>query len=304
MMKKYLFYVGFLIALSSCKKEEVVNNPNLEIQAESVNVKAGDEVKFNLSGASDFIYFYSGEVGSDYSFKEGRRKDAEILMSFNSQILDGAQENQLSILTSDNFDGNYNLQNINAADWSDITDKFRIAQHSDNRVYVPSGKIDVSNYVDSEKTVYFAFKYVTKPFTTYGRFNIWRIQSYLLESVTNGNSVTLATHSTAGLNLVLSDNYETGRASLLPTYVNFIANARNNEITTEAYAITKGLKIEKQIDLGPDKPISVKTVEDPDLKFYTYTYSKAGKYKAVFIVKNANVYDEKKVVKELEINVY
>jgi hypothetical protein len=303
MMKKYLFYV-VLITLLSCKKEEVVNNPNLEIQAESVNVKAGDEVKFNLSGTSDFIYFYSGEVGSNYSFKEGRTKDAEILMSFNSQILDGAQENQLAILTSNDFDGNYNLHQIDAANWTDITDKFRIAQHSDNRLYVPSGKIDVTNYVDSKKTTYFAFKYTTKPFTAYGRFNIWRIQSYLLESVTNGNSVALATHSTAGLNLVLSDNYETGRASLLPTYVNFIANARNNEITTEAYAVTKGLTIEKQIDLGPDKPISIKTVEDPDLKFYTYTYSKAGKYKAVFVVKNANVYDEKMIVKELEINVY
>jgi len=299
----------------SCQKEQTIELPDFEVQTTSAEVKLGEKVNFSFSGNPDFINFYSGERGNDYNFREGRIEEAEVFLSFESQIVDNrtpasTQGNQISVLISNNFNGSQTIADVEQADWTDITSQFRMAQLSENNTNIPSGKANISPYLEEGKATYIAFKYTTKPRSTYGvapNFN--RIRSFLLESISNGQASTLATHATAGITspkgLIRSATYQAGRGTLESTYINFYGNVSpsQDDVLTTAWVTTNAFNIGKKVDLGIDKAVSVKTVADVTIKEYPHIYKNPGKYQAVFVAKNANVYDEKTVIKRIDITV-
>lgn len=314
MKKIYLLSVACLIFMS-CQKEQTIELPDFEVQTTSAEVKLGEKVNFSFSGNPDFINFYSGERGNDYNFREGRIEESEVFLSFESQIVDNrtpasTQGNQISVLISNNFNGNQTIADVEQADWTDITSQFRMAQLSENNTNIPSGKVNISPYLEEGKATYIAFKYTTKPRSTYGvapNFN--RIRSFLLESISNGQASTLATHATAGITspkgLIRSATYQAGRGTLESTYINFYGNVSpsQDDVLTTAWVTTNAFNIGKKVDLGIDKAVSIKTVADVMVKTYSHIYKNPGKYRVVFVAKNANVYDEKTVLKQIDITV-
>lgn len=310
------------LVFMACQKKEDINTPNFEVQAESITVKLGKEAKFNFNGDADFINFYSGERGNDYDFREGRIEEADVLLSFETQALNnrsGTQDNQLSVKIFSNFNEASTITDLETAtNATDITSSFRMAKIADNNEFVASGKVNISKYIEDGKTFHIGFRYVTNPKSTHGvspNFN--RIRTFLLESVSKaGETTTLANHSNAGIippkDLIRSLNYQSGRASLTATYINFFGNTAadinqdgvpDDEITTVAWAMTNGFSIQKLANLGIDKAISVKTVANASMKTYAHTYKKEGNYVAVFVAKNANVFAEKDVIKKINITV-
>ncbi len=317
MKTNYLSIILCVFVFASCKKEVDVHIPDFDVQVESLEAKVNEELTFNFSGSPDFINFYSGEWGNDYAYREGRIEESDVVLSFESLIIDNripksTQENQLSIQVSNNFNGELNIADIEAADWKDITGDFRVVNLSDeNNSWIASGKVNISPYIEEGKATYIAFKYLVMPRSTHGVApNFLRVRNFLLESIlVNGEKTTLATHSNVGLtppkDLVRSASFAAGRGNLQSTYINFYGNISpsQDDVAHSAWAVTNPIQIGKKVNFGIDKAISVKTVADVTVNSFTHTYKSPGTYKVVFVAKNANIYGEKDVIKTLEINV-
>lgn len=80
-------------------------------------------------------------------------------LSFDNSVVYGSQENNLAILISNNFNGEYNLTSINKAKWKDITNSFSLATE---KTYSTAGKVDVSKYYTKGQPLYIAFRYLGK----------------------------------------------------------------------------------------------------------------------------------------------
>lgn len=180
-MNQYiLFLFGFFLLLNvGCEKEIAVDNaPDFQVTTENSSYAVGEEILFNVSGFAEIISFYSGEVGNDYAFKDGRVADVSnsgAVLSFNNAVQNGSQENQLSILISTDFDGDTSsLASVQSATWIDITDSFDLASSSS---FIPSGELDISQYTETNP-VYIAFRYITEPQMENGDARQWMIENF------------------------------------------------------------------------------------------------------------------------------
>lgn len=77
-------------------------------------------------------------------------------ISFNTSVQYGSQSNNLSVLISSDFNGNYSLESIKSATWEDVTKKIKLAT---DKVLTESGDIDLLKNLVSGKPLYIAFKY-------------------------------------------------------------------------------------------------------------------------------------------------
>lgn len=204
----YIICIGMLL-LASCNKELLVSDaPDFDVTVESASYAVGEEVVFRLSGHADMISFYSGQIGSDYEFRDGRvveLSDQGAVLSFSSAVTGGAQANQLSVLVSTNFDGNYeSLASVKTATWTEITNRF---SYGTNETFAASGNIDISDLVVPGSPLYVAFKYLTRPQLENGLARTWMIQSFVLASTYqfNGASLTFSDQALAGFRIVDED---------------------------------------------------------------------------------------------------
>jgi hypothetical protein len=310
MKTRCLYILLFSLIVSACKKEEI-KEPEFEVTTESKTYAVNEDVRFDFKGDPDLISFYSGEVLHDYDFAEGRLVKGGVLkMSFQSNVQFGAQANQLSVLASTDFNGKYNFaEGINLATWTDITSQF---SYGNSATFRASGEVDISNLRVENKPLFIAFKYNVKnqAATSAGGFGVgrtWRIQNLLITSETSLGILPLGDVVTSGFQLVdLKPALAPMRSTMTSTYLNLVAHAVSGAsahlttVETENWAISKPLEV-GDVDLGPDRPVPIKGVENADVASYTHVYTKPGTYKVYFIASNADVYGSSRVVKELEI---
>ncbi len=193
-LKYYNMLLGALI-MASCSKDFIVDAPTtFDVTTAATTYKVGEPITFKLSGGEvQRIAFYSGEPKNDYAYKEGRLADVKgtgVTMTFTSSVTNGAQaaqlpalgnqNNQLTVLASTNFDGDYStLAKVKAATWTDITSRFKL---STNTTFLSSGTVNIKDLVVAGKPLYIAFKYVTKPQATNGIARTWAIQTFAISS--------------------------------------------------------------------------------------------------------------------------
>lgn len=310
---RHHYILGLLLLLfAGCDKEEV-KTPDFEVSTVSKTYAVGKEVEFKFKGDPDLISFYSGELLHDFSFKDGRLVEAGLLkMSFQSNVQFGTQANQLSVLASTDFNGNYAFSGgIESATWVDITNRFVLGT---NATFRSSGEVDISNLSVKDKPLYIAFKYNVKnqAATSAGGFGVgrtWRIQNFLITSDTSIGTITMGDHPTSGFRLVdLKPEIAPMRSVITSTYTSLVAhavsgaNANLTTVETENWAISKAFEV-GDVDLGPDRTIPVKGVADARMESFSHVYTTPGTYKVYFIASNTDVYGSKQVVKELEITV-
>lgn len=87
-----------------------------------------------------------------------------------------------------------------------------------------------------------------------------------------------------------------------PTYVPFDPTSPYNDPTRETWAVSKGIITDK-VDLGIDKGVSIKTVTNPVLKTYRYTFGTPGTYTVTFVGKNMTIDDSKEIVKQITLTI-
>jgi hypothetical protein len=288
--------------ITSCikEKEEV---PQFEVTAQNTSVKAGEKVTFNISGDAKVISFYSGEFKNDYAFKDGRilTLDAAKLL-FTTRVQFGTQPNQLKVLTSTDFNGDYTIPSLRAAKWNDITNRFTYATTTTN---VTSPEKDITDQITEGKPLYIAFKYVTLPQTANGTVRSWTVSGLTLNTQTALGLATAMDQKTAAWSLIQSDNIADPSRSTVSSAGTLTLRGNVSatpEVETEIWAVSKALNLGK-VDLGPDFAVPIKNVLDNRLESYTYTFNTPGAYKVVFVGANTSIYGQESVVKEIAVTV-
>jgi hypothetical protein len=305
---KYYTLLLIMIVSGSCSKELEINPgiENFKVATTTLTYKVGEDVNFEFEGNPNLITFFSGEVFSDYAFKDGRIVESDGLdLSFTTAnpTATGAQTNQLSVMASTDFNGNYNdFASVQQATWTDISSRF---VYGTSATFVASGTKSITDLVVNGKPLYIAYRYTTKPQATFGVVRNWYVQGFSITSNTTVGTLTLTDMNNIGFRIV-DQNPETApaRSSVSLTRVTLFGNefTAENDPQSIHWAISKPIYTGK-IDNGPDRPLSIKANADALLKKYTYNYTKKGVYQVYFVATNMNVYDRKNVVRKLEITI-
>lgn len=305
-MKRNIIILLSILVISCNKDEELVGGDlqDFVVKTNSSTFKVGQEVIFSFEGNPGLVSFYSGEVYRDYAFKEGRIvKTGQASVSFTTAVTGGTQADQLSIVASSDFDGNYaDFSRVKAATWTNITNRFLVGT---NATFKASGVQDITDLVKG-KPIYLAYKYITKPQTANGIARTWMAQSFSLTSSTPIGTLTIADMSIAGFRIIqqIRDTTSIPRSSVSASRVTLLGNNfdKTNDPLHEIWAISKPINT-GEIDLGPDRPIPIKGYSETRIQKYTHIYKKPGTYKVYFIGANKDINESKEVVRDLELTI-
>lgn len=193
-LKYYNIMLGAVLLLaSSCsEKIEVSKMPDFDVTTSASTYKAGQAITFDITGGNaDYITFYPGTPLNEYQFRDGHVIDATgagALLSFTTGVTTGTQANQLAVMASTDFDGNYTYERVKAATWIDITSRFVLATDGTAK---PSTEKDISDLLVPGKPIYIGFKYLTKPQAVNGLARNWAITAFLMNSKQKLGTTTL-----------------------------------------------------------------------------------------------------------------
>lgn len=319
-MKTKYFSLLFpcLLLLFACDKDRdlKVENPSFNVSGYTIKDgidSLGNPVKqviFNMEGNADVISFYSGEVFREYAYKDGHIIATDALnMSFEYMASVGAGTNpdwqQLSVQATTNFDGTVTAQ---GEGWTDITERFSLPSAQDVTARTTTSA-DISDLIVPGQPLYIAFKYNTPSRTVSSAYTTWDIFDFKVSQETVLGSTALVSQTEAAFPLYHygpDDATTPGRSARTVSQTSrlrFRANilAANLPLEAGVWAISSPIVVGDDVDLGPDRPISIKNRIDPVLTTYTYNYPESGTYKVAFVASNVTTKGDAKVVKELEV---
>lgn len=232
MKLKYDYMLAGLLLMASCSKELTVSSaPDFEVSTDKTTYQVGEEIYFNIKGGdADEISFYSGETSKNYAFKDGRTIDisaAPLTMEFQNSVQLGAQANQLSVLYSTDFNGDYSsVAAIKKATWTDITSRWPLAT---NATFVPAvpalpASQDISRDISALKVpgkpLYIGFRYITRSQASNGIARQWFVQAFAIKSKVQYDGISpvvLANQANAGFRIIDDNKNNDARALSLVT---------------------------------------------------------------------------------------
>lgn len=319
-MKAHKILLLLMPLVASCSRIASVECPDdFDVRCEKTQVKVGESVKFFISGNPDVISFYSGEVGNDYNHISGRIAVPEYVVTFDEQAIDGKQEDQLSVLVSlaspegDTWDA---ISSHNG--WLDISDRFTLlgpGKVTNNRVYTNVGSADVSDLLTSdEMTICFAFHYTAQPWSSGNESNIIRVKNFKVQSKYNGKNTDLYDWNDCGWKMYTQFPQQSSRPSEIQEknkVIQFRIGWGNHEDGSGTYqgdgadnwAVSNGLKLQKTLDMGPDRSVGIKGLNDVQKEIYEHTYDVAGVYEVVFVAQNVNITGSQAKIVKLQVEV-
>lgn len=327
MMKfKYFGFLiaGIAIALQSCDNLEEISTPYFQAFVDKEVYTAGDTVRISFKGDVDYITLFTGKSGNDYDFKEKTRLlQIPYYVDFTTHARDGNQTNQMSILVSKNFDGDYSFAGAKRATWNDVTSKFIMAP-AGYRDYLASGLGNVSDAIfegdEDTSHVYFAIRQIVKDQTTIIGYdaankpilntgNLNRVQNFRIRTQADINSEFKDFYPYAsfgfGPTIISSSNKQTGRAGFEGTNIIMMRNntGSGSSLETEDWVISKKMMFPRAIDVGRDWGLPIKSINDRRLDYYQVAYNEPGDYQIVVFGFNANANGKKEVEKRINIKV-
>lgn len=272
-MKNIIRYCGLLlVGLVSCVEDEAPS-VELKVALDKQVYQVGEPVTFKLNGNPDNIVFYSGEVGHNYAYKERYHADGDLLVNFNSWVRYGDIYHNLKFLVSSDFSGVYDKENVEAATWIDLSDKFRFSVGDDQ---TPSGEVNLKEYVGAaeDAKLFVAFRYEDEE---KAQQNNWIIRSITLDCVSaEGVRSNLATMPTMGWKVVDFENtavtWNTSSTSQIQI------NGGNNQPKNVDWIISQAFDARKTT---PDTGVALKNISTT-MDEYKYIYTKPGIYEVVF----------------------
>ena len=309
---KLIFIALIYTSIVSCNREIEIS-PGLEefqVSTDKTVYKVNEEVMFNLKGNPDIISFYSGELYSQYDYRESR----EIILdkatvSFSSTYPDATstsvlQNPEFKVLVSTDFNNIYNYENINVANWTDITSKFNIS--TSGTAAVAAGAYQISDLAIEGKPLYIAFKYASKKQEEFGKVRRRTITLFNMTGISVFGDHILGDPSSSNFRLVEKSDDAKTLSTLSATTITFNGHSRSlptdPDPETDTWVVSKAFDL-GQLDNGPDRPVAIKGNQDPALTNHIYAFAKAGEYTVTFVGINANVSGRKEVVRQLKITV-
>lgn len=304
-MKKIFIIPLLLMLFSACNKKEVVEL-DFSVRTEKASYKAGETVKFLISGNPDQLIFYSGLDGNKFLYRDRTNAESDnITLEFATNRrfgTDAQQPQSLKLFASQKFTGQYLETGINeASDWVDITSAFTLSTASSGDIYTNSGVVNLlslSNLgltIDKTKPIYFAFKFTGNTGSTQ---RTWRINKFDIKLTTTDNQAITVTNmpslSWTSVKFGTSPSNWTFSSGVLQ-----IAGGTSTALSNQVWAVSNAIDLTR---VKPDVGVALKNLSTR-LNEYNFTYNQPGIYNVGFEAFNINIYGESRVIKELQVNV-
>ncbi len=268
------------LVMASCQKDQAPD-PKLGVTTDKTEYKAGEPVTFRFSGDPDNIVFYSGEYGHNYADKDNYSRVGTLLFDFTSWVRWGAPEimQNIEVLVSTDFDGVYELENVEGADWLELDG----AVLSSGEDRTPSGIQNINDIladngitVSPDDDIYIAFHYFDYQDEVRTGQDQWILRSVNLDLVApDGEKTNIATMANIGWTRIPDDGSVVNVSSsqvLFNDEDETIPSRSNSWIISPAFSIG---------GIPADTGVAIKGI-DTDMSEYTYTYNEPGTYTAVF----------------------
>jgi len=331
---RYFIIAAFLLGCAACNKDMAVRPVTFDVASAKNNGTATtifstkDTVQFLFTGNPDMITYFSGEPGKNYDFRNRVSAAGTPQLQFSTIRATGTQSNSLSLLISTDFKGVatntiYGVltrdtattnANIAAATWTDITSRATLSTGATTAV--PSGVIDLSDFLTQGKPVYIAFKYTATAGTIQ---NKWTVSALSLNNMlADGTSYTIANlnapttaitnygNATYGPGWAVSYDLAKNANKYAWTYTAgtslVITGATTAALATapaEAWAVMGPVDLTR---VTPDVGTAIKTIS-ATLSSYPYNYTTAGTYNAVFTASNNTASATNAVVKKVTLTI-
>lgn len=296
MRNQYKLLLILAAIVSSCTKDMKLSKLSFEATVSKASIATGDTAKFNFDGNPDVITFYSGEVGSRYEFRDRISDTCSNLQLRFSTATTTATNGTLSLMVSNNFSGVFNASGIAAATWTDITSRAILATGT---TAVSSGTISLTDFALQNKPVYVAFRYLAAAAAIQKR---WTITGLTLNHVLPDKTYTIADMtSTSPSPGWLAVDVKNSAVNWTNALVITGAATAGTAVDTEDWIIAGPIDLSRVL---PDAGTPIKTIVEGMNKFpFSYKYTTAGTFNAVFVATNANASAQESIVKSLKINV-
>lgn len=321
-MKTALFLLSSLLIpallLSGCRKSfETVDEVQFEVSLESDTFKVGEPVLFSFDGNPDFISFYSGERGKDYAFvNKDRIIETEMTFSFSTTTSSGTKghpnPSTVPICYSSDFNGDYTEAGVRSATWTEITDRFSLP--TDTGVTdLFSGDANITElFPDKDTPLWFCLHYTVEAFdaSLYGGAGNgrtqWNFKAPKFNGIAGESVSTIYDINTSNWKIVKASSFEGVPSSSFPDINSSRILLRSDfqpPVIRECWAIAGPIHRMDYINEGPDHGKGIKALAEATLRNYAYTYQTAGEYTITFVAANANVYDRKQTIRQVNIKI-
>ncbi len=327
-MKNYRFAITALLAAAclsvACEEDILRDVDECYITLDTENTyTVGEKVKFNIKGNPDYIYFFSGETGHKYEYRDRTTIAMENLETCKlviSYYADYGLAGSLDVYASKTFEG---LKGDNAA--ADLATMQAIEASMDENKQIPgwdklrydegdrkvwtTQEYDLAEYADSfclafhwnppvfdkqQRTYWINFAVKTK-FTGYD------------EVTTKGTALGMTSVSmNVGDDPKITDAYykNNGNGSVIFTDSDKDIKMQGVGAGALPYALNSWVLTKPQPlnHISPDEGLSVKAVAD-DIYEYSYVYEKPGTYEATFVITNGNYQGTERKIQKMTVNV-
>jgi hypothetical protein len=268
----FTFAVMLLSVLASCTVE--APDASLTITTDKKEYKVGEPVTFHIKGDADNIVFYSGEKGHEYELKDRLYADNNLMLDMvtYTDYLDRVQDN-LQCLVSTDFEGIYDVEHLQSATWTDISEKIGFATTTGHNT--PSNTINLKPYAsdDNDAIVYIAFRYYDKD--NVAEKNRWVIRSINVEKISpEGTETQVGNMKTMGWHAVTVS----GNPVWTITTSQLLAAGKTTTNNKDQWVISKGFKIR---EAEPSTGVALKNISTSQRE-YEYTFTEPGTYDVVF----------------------
>lgn len=283
------------------------------VTGSTISVPAGTPVTFNFTGDPDFITFFSGEPGREYSKKDLLEVPADEITSvlkFDNMPQYGTIPNTLKLYVSTDFSGltGKNKQEdstmVVTHQWKDISDlaNFSAVSNSTNNTSIP-----LDEYLGKKLTI--AFKY--DPKQNSATQPTWVISNLVVENTTkSNNAVSQIKASTMGftvLDLISSTPYKNNGGAGVWDLRNIgaansvmrIQSSPSGQPINEDWLISNPIVINSR---PADRGVAIKKMS-VDVNSYKYVFNSPGKYTVTFLGRNSNYEHFSEMIKEFTVTV-
>lgn len=328
--KLYIFAFATLLLLVGCD-DKLKEDAKLDIsiisegslyEGDVLVVYDSTDVVFNFSGNPDFITFYSGEAGHEYSKRhltESPIDEVNSHLEFKTKNQYGnaaTVQGTLRVYLSTTFEGMYKNNkkadslNVENNSWINVTTECEIPNTpntTSNRINLP-----LDTYLGQKLTI--AFQYYTTNNTA--AQPVWEILDLKIVN-TNKTTGLRSELKATSLGFTPLDMYAVGNAAYNTVNNNTegvwnlsnISNASDPKMRIHSSGAGKPLNHDWLISnpvivnaRTPDSGVGIKTITNY-LDSYTHVYNKPGTYTVTIIARNANFESSSEVIKEYTIKV-
>lgn len=307
-MTKYHFSATCILLLLSA----AVRAQEFAPAERRITARAGEKVRFGLTGWAEAIEVFTGEEGCDYAYAEkDRLVDPRMILSFESYFTSGKQRDPLRICCSTDFNGNPDEASIRSAKWIDLTRWCTMPDRIEGTdgkgiAPTPSGPVDITSYFPTGgKPLYLCFFYEVEPYdkSTWNSRTQAVVRKFRVDADARGvvrNALLIGRES---VHIVRGESY--GSDTMVPAYggkggdVTIRFTSAFKPVTRRrAYAVTGPIVRSGARNFGPDEPLPIKGRGDVMPRCFEHVYSVPGNYEAVFVVS-----DDAGHVKQYEVKV-